>query len=314
MAITRSQEAQAEMSNMSALGAPVQVVNGRPTFSPAQGERNLKLQAKATRLAERMMKIGVRAATIISMRPFPINPQGEHSSNYPLPPCPVGEKFVKRVIPWYETSVINNEHGEQDVEEVLPIDIANDIQRQQNKSGYRGVIVYMGERDPLGPMDPRDHEMRNLAKELEAEEKAMTEEFRRYVQDANDAHNNGKGKSVITDKHRGAASWMLARKLLSKQPDWLLESRTVDEVPAPCPVCGAEPTTKQALQCVKCATWLKPFEAVKAGLISPADEGGRLALQRCTRKELEELGFYPHIKPYAEANADFLKSLKQQKQ
>lgn len=304
----RSAEAQAEIQNMSTIyGAPVEVSNGRPTFVEAKGVRAIKLQQKAIKLQERMLKFGIRSATIINLRPFEIRPQGQHASNYPVAACKPGQKYTKTVIPCHEITVINNEHGDEDVEEVLAIDIASDIKGQMNKSGYNGVVVFMGERDPLAPPDPRDPEMRDIRKEMADEEQKMIREFHEVVQRAEDAHANGKGRQLINDMARGCAHYLLQKKLLKKQPAWILESRTEAEVATPCIACGAEPLTKEALQCKACTTWLRPYEAAKAGLLSPAVDGGTLALQRCTKEQLIELGFYPHVRPTAEANAEWLK-------
>lgn len=269
---------------------PNTLVDGKP-YEPSKSVSQLKLQEKVARLRRNMLRIGERPATVLNLRPFPFTGQGQHACNYPLVPAPIDGKpkaFTKHVIPGYEISVFTTEFGEQDVMEVLAIDIAEDIKQQQNKIGKRGIIIYMGDRDPEKyEPDPYNPEKRDLPAEIEAEMEAMVGEAKLKIQEAEDywAKADGSSRKHITDEHRTWARFLRVRKMLERDPVWLLEARLAADVQEPCPSCGAEPL-KDAFSCKACAWILKPDKAYKLGAIGPDDN----SLLRLDRATLDSLG------------------------
>ena len=97
---------------------------------------------------------------------------------------------------------------------------------------------------------------------------------------------NRAGQRNIHFPHRQAARILLAKRLLSKVPEWMDGdvSREEDVVPD-CPICKAEPK-KGALVCPNCHYCLNPRGAFLAGIIPETDA----ALERLTRKDVEALG------------------------
>lgn len=307
---------------------------GRRVLVPTLSITEQKVQAKVKDLHERMAQIGNRPATVLWLRPFSFRPQGIHTGNYPIPACPIGSAefkgdgcstvirdkhgnalAVKTIIPSYSVDRFVTEFGEWDVREVLAISMAQDIKSQTNSQksigadqNRRGVIVYMGDRDPMNYVpDPYNPEKRNLMAELDAETKAMIEEFKQMVQYANDEYvkQNGIGRRNITDEHRIAARYLLHYRLLPKQPEWLLDTRKSEDVQELCGNCKAEPA-KGALQCRSCFNWLRPAEAYAQGYLTLSDPNGVIALQRLSRQELEALDLYPTLRPFSELNAERL--------
>lgn len=285
------------------------------TLVPSLSKWQVRLQGKVEELHRHMLDVGIRPATMVSIRPLPINSQGLHACNYPIAACPIGNPevpYVKMIIPSFEVDYKTDEHGEWDVRAEVAIKIAEDVKQQLNKvePGRRGLIIYMGDRDPDKYVpDPYQADKRNLVEELAEEKEAMIREFFHYFEIAEGYAGSSSKIELrhITDLHRIGTRYLYHEKRIKQLPTWVTEQRELRDIGNSC-ICGAE-VPHGALKCAKCGDWVNPYEAYLQNRLSLRDDGALTALGRLTKEQLTELKLYPHIRPNSEMNDDMIKDM-----
>lgn len=275
-----------------------------------KSEIDRDLLQKISEIKQDMLQQGVYPALIANFNPFPLRAQGPLLDGYVVPACEPPNDAAYMIIDTYKIDIIDK-GGRRDARAILPIVLARDFVRQQAEFGRGGIVCYGGsgdriQGDYLGNLLPSDKRLPSREKELlKAAQKEMFVKCEQLVQEAQQewSRPNGVGKMNVDDRHRKAFQVLDKYKLWrGKEPEWAVLTRQHDEVQEPCPRCGAEPA-KGAMQCKVCLEWINPLKAYDEGYLDPEEPGGKLALSRCTKEELEERGLYDTIKPISERRA-----------
>lgn len=307
---------------------------GMPVMHAPQGaveteRQNIYLEAWRD-LSDR----GWQAASVINLHPFQLYPTGVLYKELKIQGVPrvrdawdaapkltlsngVKLPYFKHVFNMPDITIAPRVQGSELSPEVnsgihttLPRHFAADILQQNNTPYTRGgVFAYEGDHEPFSNPKTVDVEMDRCEK---AHANAITY-YNQLLQEANNFHASGNsilirelGKSKY---HRWAVTYLRLLGQLAKNPVWFNdEAKSGPAVSKHCG-CGAE-VPSAAVVCKECNHILEPYLAYKEGRFDETSPGGVLALRRCTRAELEELGLYPEIKPQAEHQKDRAKEKK----
>src|SRR5437588_9091573 len=254
------------------------------------GEAVRRLHQKRQEEQRRLLRTVWKEASIVNLMPFPLNVNGVLHARLAgpdgnqVPECPVGKRFVRKVISELQWDVRDEGAGMDNVDNYTPViwfpmDLAHDYEREfLDRMGVGGVIIYEGKQEPEGP---------EFEKMLENARKARNRWLLRKVQEAEAdwADTSGRGRKNITELHRKAAEVLLHDKVLKHQPAWLLAINAEGgETPDPCPGCGAV-SDANALICKNCSYVHKPIAAYKAAMIAYDD----MSMERLTTDEWNEV-------------------------
>ena len=253
------------------------------------GEAVRRLHQKRQEEQRRLLRTVWKEASIVNLMPFPLNVNGvlhgrlAGPDGNQVPECPVGQRYVHKVISEPHWDVRDEGAGMDNVDNYTPVvwfpmDLAHDYEKEfLDHMGVGGVLIYEGTHRPEGA---------EFATLLENARKARNRWLLRKVQEAEAewADTSGRGRKNITELHRKAAEVLLYDKVLKHQPAWLLATNAQGEgAPDPCPGCGGISDAK-TLICKNCSYVYKPLDAYKATLIS----FDHVAMGRLTLEEWKE--------------------------
>lgn len=297
---------------------------GMPVMHAPQGaveteRQNIYLEAWRD-LSDR----GWQAASVVNLHPFQLYPTGVLYKELKIQGVPrvrdawdaapkltlsngVKLPYFKHVFNMPDITIAPRVQGSELSPEVnsgihttLPRHFAADILQQNNTPYTRGgVFAYEGDHEPFTNPKTVDVEMERCEK---AHANAITY-YNQLLQEANNFHASGNsilirelGKSKY---HRWAVTYLRLLGQLSKDPVWFNEEvKSGPAVSKECKSCGQE-VKAGALRCTNgsCTYIFEPYLAYKEGVFDETSPGGVLALRRCTKEQLEELGLYPEISP-----------------
>ena len=286
------------------------------------GKNNLDTESQnnLNELRRQMRSNPPRPATIVSLLPFPLTfgAGNRWMGALTVPACNPGDGTPAYLhVRGYKIDWAYNENGSLKFFPILPIQRAAQFLREfsNNDAFGCGVIIYEGEghpdkvdevetyapdgraltntkrgwdQDDEGNRIPADIETpirAKLATLIESERKKRNAVFLNRVQRADHDYKlpDGRGKWLINDVHFKMADVLFAEGVITKKPDWNLQSRLEQGMAAESCPCG-NPVKKESAWCGVCGHILNPLEAYKAGKI----EFGHAAFDLMTTDELEE--------------------------
>lgn len=277
-------------------------------------------QGRLNEMRAEMRSNPSRPATVVNLHPWDLM----FSAGIPLlrgiqvPACPPGQIYsfhhirVKRFEMFYE------EDGTMAYRPLRPIQLAGEFVREfSNKDNDGGgVIIYEGESNPdkVGTVETYDsagrpmtmdkpgleydednrpqqivekHPVRRSFDEMLKEAIALRNKvyFDKVQRADRDYHlPDGRGRRLITEKHRLMAEVLFAEGIIPVVPEWNLASRMEQGLSENnCPAC-ATPTRQGAFKCASCGHILSAFEAYKAGAI----EYGHVSFETMSSDEWEQ--------------------------
>src|SRR5436305_4382084 len=253
------------------------------------GEAVRRLHQKRQEEQRRLLRTVWHAASIVNLMPFALNVNGvlhgrlAGPDGNQVPECPVGQRYVHKVISEPQWDVRDEGAGMDNVDNYTPViwfpmDLAHDYEKEfLERMGVGGVLIYEGRQRPEGAQ---------FEKLLENARKARNRWLLRKVQEAEGewADTSGRGRKNITELHRKAAEVLLYDKVLKHQPAWLLAVNAEGgATPDPCPGCGAVPDARTII-CKACNYVYRPLDAYKATMIGY----DHVAMERLTGEEWKE--------------------------
>lgn len=288
------------------------------------------------RLVVQANSMGFRPWSVVNLAPFTVNPPNIKLFGLQIPAVPIVEElwdaapkielrsgikvpFTHWVCTTPQFDVCQQVHGMTDddftavTEQQIwfPENITADIvvcNNQQERRG--GVWRYAGPHAPLTDKTSAELEL-SLFEEAYTDLLKFCEKKFMEAQEAMGSTNE-KIRSRVRPLHRWCVWYLVRTNALKETPEWLKEIKTVNQsAPVYCGNCGERQKNDQTAICKDCNYINKPYEALVRGLIDMETPGAMTALRRCTKKQLDELGLYPRIKPLGEYLRDLEKTKKE---
>jgi hypothetical protein len=237
---------------------------------------------------KRISATGLRPYTLVSFLPIPLivcSPM--ESLRVRIAPAPHPEDVAAgRAYPfswhtWDQPAIEVMERGENTKQpwEYHPIQLAQEFLEQYKE--YGGIYLFEGY------MTKEVMESDKFQEGTEACKEGMFVWMRSKIEEANAEWNspNHMGAKNIVEYHRLCAMWLKQYGIIDNLPEWITEARRLQDVQAKCPRCKNTPQAG-ALTCTVCNEILDPAQAFTEGFITEE----HAALERLTRKQVEELG------------------------
>lgn len=310
----------------------------RGTFQPPNltADQQARLD-RYNRLVTQANSIGYKPWTVVNLAPFTVNPPNIKLFGLSIPGVPIAQEpwddapklelrsgvkipFVTHVFLSPQFDVCQQVHGMTDDDFTaatetqiwFPEQIAADVVLCNNQQERRGgVWRYAGAHEPGKVKDSAEIEQ-NLLEEAYSDLLKFCEKKFLEAEEAMGSHNE-KVRQRVRPLHRWCVWYLIRVNALKNQPDWLTEIKTVGQAaPVYCGKCGAKQENAKVPVCKDCNYVNKPYQALVDGVIDLQTPGAVTALRRCSKKELQELGLYPGIKPLGEYLRDMGKELKEQ--
>lgn len=310
------------------------------TFTPPilTADQKHRLE-RYNRMVTQANTIGYKPWSVINIAPFTVNPPNIKLFGLQIPSVPISEElwngapkielrsgislpFTQWVCTTPQHDVCQQVHGMTDEEFTattdnltwFPEQITADIVLCNNQQEMRGgVWRYEGAHEPLSDSKTREKELDLLQEAYDNLLKYCEKQFI-FADQAMGSMNDNLRKQV-RPLHRWCTWYLLRVNSLKEPPKWLSEIRTANQAaPVYCEKCGIKQENPRAPVCSECAYIRHPYEALTAGIVDLETPGAKAALRRCSKKQLQDLGLYPAIKPLGEYLREIGKQLKEEKE
>lgn len=191
----------------------------------------------------KLQRQGYPKATVINLNAFPLTVYLGDMGVILVPAAPAdgSGSYGRLVIPHYRLSMRDMGDGSFAPVSVLPIELAQEVEREYRDTG--GVFWYHGDGEPP-------------AEELDAAKERQMAWYRREYQKAVDAWSRYHQFKFITDRQRDAARALYQAGELAELPEWMTITRAQSQH-ATCPACG-EDVRREARLCRHCGFHIDP--------------------------------------------------------
>jgi hypothetical protein len=237
-------------------------------------------------LAIQNERMGVEAATIVSLLPRRAKVHSALFRNLIVPACPLDQPYTMLVIREPRYTSKDNEGSFSPVC-LLPMLLAKEFESKYSNTG--GLFVIRGDGTALEwKLDGSLLNDPEIATQYAQAKAALITTAVKDVQEAdNEWHSpHRSGARNITDRHRSSCRLLMRERRLANPKEWLDATREEAQIAEPCPSCGSEPRNGAAL----CATCGWVIDPLKAWTIGAQADPQHNSLARLARKVLEGLG------------------------